>query len=149
MLKSNPDLLQTETPFGSWLHVSAKAGELKLTKELVALGVDINRTGGTFKGTAINLAASAGQHEVVNYLLGQGAELDTSEPERNPLWAAIYGGHISIAKLLVEHGIDFQVRYSGDSMKNTGPIEFAVERGQYAIAEYLQNSQGSGRAPAV
>jgi len=38
---------------------------------------------------------------VVEYLLSQEAILDISEPTRNPLFGAIYGGHSAIAKLLM------------------------------------------------
>lgn len=38
--------------------------------------------------------------------MGCGAELDISEPERNPLFAAIYGGHKLIDDILLSRGVD-------------------------------------------
>ncbi|MFG6446821.1 ankyrin repeat domain-containing protein [Roseateles sp. BYS180W] len=142
LLHRNPDCLQIETPFGSWLHVAASSGDLVLTKNLVAAGIEVNRRGGTFDGTAINLAASSGHYDIVVFLLNSGAELDVTEPERNPLFAAIFGGHGSIVELLVRHGIDYRIKYSGRHMKSMSAIEFANERGQTTIAEYLKSLPG-------
>jgi len=65
--------------------------------------------------------------------------LDTSEPQRNPLFAAIYGGHLAVAQLLVERGIDTSVKYNGDSMKGMDAYEFALEGGHFGIASYLKS----------
>ena len=77
---------------------------------------------------------------MVKYLLSCGAEMDVSEPERNPLFGAIYGGHADIAKLLIESGIDTRVKYTGESMKNMDALAFAHERGQKDIAALLSDS---------
>jgi ankyrin repeat protein len=126
------------TPFGTWLHVAADFGNLTLAQRLVSLGADVNQRSGTFGGAAVNLAAAKGHIEVVRYLLSEGAELDVGEPERNPLFSAIYGGHIEIVRLLVEAGIDWRVKYTGEYMKGMGALAFARERGQRDIAEYLE-----------
>lgn len=130
--------LHTETPFGTPLHMAASRGDLALTKTLVALGADINRRGGTFGGGPINVAASDGRLDVVLFLLEQGAKLDTDEPERNPLFSAIHGGHIDIVRLLLTAGIDSRIRYTGQYMTNMGAYEFAIERGEREIAKLLQ-----------
>lgn len=65
--------------------------------------------------------------------------IDTSEPERNPLFSAIYGGHLDIIKCLVKNGIYITIKYTGETMKNMGAYEFAIERGQVEIAEYLKH----------
>ena len=63
--------------------------------------------------------------------------LDVSEPERNPLFGAILKGHTGIAKLLVDRGIDINVQYTGESMKDMDALAFAREWGRSDIAEYL------------
>ena len=60
-----------------------------------------------------------------------------SEPERNPLFGAIYGGHTAIAKLLIDSGIDTTVKYSGESMHEMDALAFAHEWGRSDIAELL------------
>jgi ankyrin repeat protein len=98
----------------------------------------VNARGGTFGGSPVNLAAGYGQPHIVRALLAAGAELDVSEPERNPLFSAIHGGHLEIVKFLIERGIDYRVRYTGESMKDMDALAFARERGQTEIADYLE-----------
>jgi uncharacterized protein len=125
------------TPFGTWLHVAASIGQLDIAKYLVETGADVNAYGGTAGGGPLHRAASDGHLEVARYLIGQGAALDVSEPERNPLFGAIYGGHTAIAKLLIDSGIDTTVKYTGESMKNMDALAFAREWGRKDIVELL------------
>jgi ankyrin repeat protein len=138
LLDTYPELIQKETPFGSWLHVAATAGHFELIGELVRRGIDINRNGGTFGGSAINVAAANGHINVVNHLLELGSELDVSEPERNPMFSAIHGGHLEIVKLLMKSGINHRIKYTGEYMKDMDALAFARERGQSEIARYLE-----------
>jgi ankyrin repeat protein len=138
LIGTDQEVLDVMTPFGGWIHVAAKEGNLNLVRALVEMGADVNRRGGTFDGGAINLAAAYGRYDVVMYLLKEGAELDTSEPERNPLWSAILAGHIEIVRLLITAGIDFRIKYTGESMKGMDAHAFAVESGQKKIAELLK-----------
>src|SRR5688572_17756440 len=78
LIDGSKERLHQMTPFGTWLHVAAKSGRIKVVKRLVALGADVNVKGGTFNAAAINLAASAGHTDVVRYLLEAGAEMDVS-----------------------------------------------------------------------
>src|SRR5262249_7659824 len=96
-----------------------------------------NKRGGIFDAAPLNLAASKGFIDIVLYLLNSGAEMDTSEPQRNPLFAAIHGGHAEIVKLLLEGGIDKTVKYTGESMRNMDARACALERGQTEIARLL------------
>lgn len=131
--------LEQMTPFGTWLHIAAKGGKVNLVQCLISMGADVNASGGAFWGEPINLAAGYGQLEVTQALLSAGATLNLSEPERNPLFSAIQGGHFEIVKLLVASGIDYRVRYTGESMEDMDALAFARERGQTEIAEYLGN----------
>ena len=137
----NPEILNMKTIFGTWLHVAVDFEKFEMLKHLVALGVNINERAGIFDAGPLKLAASEGNYEMVAYLLDQGAELDVSEPERNPLFAAIYCGRLDIVKLLIEHGIDPHVKY--DSLKRGGEmtaLTFARERTSPAawLAEQLK-----------
>jgi hypothetical protein len=129
--------LHMMTPFGTWLHVAAAHGQLEILKLLLDLGIDINTYGGISGGGPLNEAASEGHIEIVAYLLSKGAKLDETEPEKNPLFSAIHGGHVAIAKLLIDKGIDTTVKYSGPSMSNMDALAFAQERGQDEIAKML------------
>jgi uncharacterized protein len=138
LVARHPTVLHMMTPFGTWLHVAAEAGQLPMVKHLLQLGLDINTRGGTFKGSAIRVAASSGQVEVVRHLLELRAYLDTSESERNPLFGAIYGGHTNVVEALLDAGIDATVRYSGSFMQGMDAIAFARERGQLGIVRILE-----------
>lgn len=138
LIGASPSSLHAQTPFGTPLHMAASRGDLTLVKALLEMGADINSRGGTFDGAPINVAASEGQVSVVEYLVECGAELDVSDPVRNPLFGAIYSGNLHIVKLLVSAGIDPRVRYSGEYMTSMGAVEFALERGQVVIADFLR-----------
>ncbi|PEF35843.1 hypothetical protein CON84_21350 [Bacillus sp. AFS094228] len=138
LLVKEPEMLTWMTPFGTWLHTAAAHGHLEMIKYLINAGIDANAQGGTFSTNALERAATKGHLDIVEYLINQNVEIDTSEPDRNPLFAAIYGGHLDIVKYLVQNGIDITVKYTGDTMKDMGAYEFAIERGQTEIAEYLK-----------
>jgi ankyrin repeat protein len=137
LVADSANTLHYMTPFGTWLHVAAKSGNLDIVRMLISLGADVNARGGTFGGTPINLAASYGQPQIVRTLLAAGAELDVDKPEKNPLFGAIQCGQQEIVEILVASGIDFRVRYTGESMKNMDAEAFARECGQTDIANYL------------
>lgn len=127
------------TVFGSLLHIAAFHGQLPIVQELIKRGIDVNTCGGVTGGNALNDAASQGHYEVVRYLLDSGSKMDVSEPERNPLFSAIYGGHDAVGELLVDRGIDTKIRYSGESMRNMDALAFAKERGATKFVEYLES----------
>jgi uncharacterized protein len=138
LLEKEPEMLTWMTPFGTWLHVAAAHGHLEIIEFLINAGIDVNAQGGTFSTNALERAATKGYLDIVEYLINQNVEIDTSEPDRNPLFAAIYGGHFEIVKLLVENNIDIFIKYSGENMKEMDAYAFAIERGQTKIAEYLR-----------
>ena len=130
--------LSMTTVFGPWLHLAADYGQLGIAKRLVAMGVDVNACGGVSKGTALAKAADKGHRDVIEFLLSCGAELDVSAPECNPLFGAIYGGHKSVAQLLLDKGIDPHVTYMGDSGKPKNALSFAHDQGQAEIVAVLK-----------
>lgn len=141
LIAEDPSRLGMQTPFGSWLHVAASAGQLDVVKWLISQGIDVDVHGGTAGGTPLDRAASDGHLDVARYLIEQGARLDVSEPERNPLFGAIHGGHTAIARLLIDSGIDITVTYTGENMTNMDALAFAKEWGRSDIVEMLKAKQ--------
>lgn len=139
ILDDNFGYIHKMTPFGSWLHVAAGAGQLNAARYFIDNGIDINQKGGVAGGNSLNYAAQEGQKEMVCFLLDNGAKFDTTEPERNALFSAIYDGHTEIAKVLVNAGIDTAIKYTGKSMKGMGVLEFAKERGHLDVIEYIES----------
>ncbi len=138
IIESYPESLKAITAFGTWLHVAASMGQIDILKYLIQSGLDPNTEAGTFNAGAINRAAREGHYNIVEYLISCGAKLDTSEPDRNPMFAAIYGGHKDVVQLLIDNGINSAIRYTGEFMHNMDAYDFAVERGQTEIAEMLK-----------
>ncbi|WP_426303941.1 ankyrin repeat domain-containing protein [Acidovorax facilis] len=138
ILSTSPELLNLETPLGSWLHIAVDKNQKQIVELLLGAGLDINVRGGPSKNTALNVAAYCGHSGMVDFLLSKGAILDVSEPDRNPLFAAIHGGHQGIVQILLNAGIDASIKYSGSTMKNMGAVDFAREWGRNEIAELIQ-----------
>ena len=138
LISNNKEILHTMTPFGSWLHVAAKKGQIEIVEYLVHKGIDVNIKGDIFDASPLRVAAGEGHVEIVQYLIQSGAELDVSSAKRNPLFAAIYGGHKKIVEYLVNQGIDISVQYTGENIKGMDAYQYAKEFGQIEIAEYLK-----------
>jgi ankyrin repeat protein len=138
-LAERPHLLNADSPFGTLLHVAASAGSMRVIRKLVEMGADIDRRGTALDAGPLTLAVSTGQIEVVKYLMSQGAAFDLSEPYRNPLFSAIYNDRLAIAKLLVEQGLDYSVRYFGEIMKGTDALAHAEHLGKTEIADFLRS----------
>jgi ankyrin repeat protein len=139
LIEANPDAIKMDTAFGSWLHVAASKGQLEMVKELVKRGMDINARGGIAGGNALHSAVANNHAEVAKYLLNAGAEMDVSEPERNPLFGAVMEENVGMGKLLIERGIDWKARYTGSRMKDMDALAFAKERGAREFVEYLES----------
>lgn len=137
LLGSHPDKINMITPFGTWLHVASRVGNLDMVKRLVELGADINMAAGTYEAGPLITAISSGYIEIVKYLLSLGVKIDLSEPFRNPIFVAIYDGRLDIVKLLIEHDVDTTVKYTGENMKDMDALALARERNQLEIAEFL------------
>lgn len=133
LIDENPGLVDLKTPFGSWLHVAAGAGSLKVVAYLVeTIGMNIDAKGGQANEMPVSAAAARGRLEVVQYLIGKGATLDDTLPESNPLIAAMYRGHADVVKLLLKHGVNPRKDYTGKSV-----IDYANEYGWPEIKRIL------------
>ena len=138
MLNGNDQLLHLVTPLGSWLHIATEQGQREIVELLVSLGIDVDVRGGPSNATPLNAAAYEGNADLLNYFLGKNAVMDLSEPDRNPLFAAIHAGHKGIVELLLKAGIDAEVRYAGETMKDMDAIAFAIEWGRAEIADMIE-----------
>jgi ankyrin repeat protein len=143
LLDANPEAIDENRSFGTLLHVAASAGQIEIAKELVRKGVDVNERGGTFMGNALNEAATDGHYEMVKYLLEEGSEMDESDSVGNPLWGAILRDNVKIAQLLIDHGIDFNIKY-GDMQMDAEA--FAKEQGAGHCYHLLKELRETGKA---
>lgn len=88
LLGKEPEMLSYVTPFGTWLHVATAHGHLEIIEYLINSGIDIHAKGGTFSTNALERAATKGYLHIAEYRIKHHVEMDTSEPDRNPLFAA-------------------------------------------------------------
>lgn len=136
------------TPFGgqTWLGYAAQIGKLEAVKALIEIGINVNAGDKRDNRRPICSASANDRYEVVEYLLGSGADFDVSASIRNALFAAIIGRSPRVVKLLLEAGIDSKVIYNSETMKNMDAVAYALMRGEKECAEIiaLWNASGDG-----
>ncbi|KEZ46433.1 hypothetical protein SAPIO_CDS0758 [Scedosporium apiospermum] len=108
------------------LYRAAKEGNLDAVKAMFEAGAGIE--GNSFRGSSSPLtgAASGGHVGVVQYLVENGASIN-SEKMKSPLSRAIKHGHIHIIKYLVEHGA--RIEWDGDGLSgavNSSDLDVAL-----------------------
>lgn len=140
LLTDDASRFNMETPFGTWLHMASAHGQFEIARWLVSQGADVDSIGGIGDRRPIDEAAAAGNVEMVRCLIQEGATLDASDSVRNPLLSAIVGGlsasHTAVAKILIDAGIDTEIRYP--NLGNMNALEYAKEWGRSDIVALLE-----------
>ena len=128
---------------------------MQIVKFLLEQGIDINE--GDKRNGIFPLSDACAQRDikVVEYLLDHGAVMDVSESVRNPLFACI-SAYMSqhnclkpaepfydIAKLLLDRGIDYTVRYR-DTWDDLDAMGFAEMWGRQDIERLIAERQADG-----
>ncbi|MGZ7445796.1 ankyrin repeat domain-containing protein [Paenibacillus sp. TH7-28] len=128
------------TKDGSLLNVAIKSRNVELVKDLILLGSDLNK----FSGIELNNAVAESENEIeieieiVRLLLTHNIMIDVSTPKLNPLFTAIRKGNYDVSKMLLEYGIDANVKYTNEFMKNMDAITLAERCNQDRIIELLE-----------
>lgn len=139
LVNNNDGLLDVVTAFGTFLHDASMFGMYDIAKYFIDCGIDINRKGGVQDSSALTIAAFKGYRNIVELLYENGTYLDVSSFERNPLFAAIYNGHIDVVRFLVENGIELKTYYALGDLEKVDAYEYARQYGQTEIANYLKD----------
>jgi len=119
------------------LPEAAKQGDLSTVRAVLAAGTapDLRDKDGR---TPLHWAALGGHTEVVQLLLGAGAEVDARERDRyygrTPLHLAAQGGHTDVIQLLLKAGAEVNAEDRGYGSK---PLWGAVAGGHAAAAKSL------------
>ncbi|KAI9762172.1 MAG: hypothetical protein M1840_001467 [Geoglossum simile] len=90
-------------------------GSLKEAESFLEDGADVNFRRDRGRGTALQVAVTAGHEGMVKLLLGYGAEIGSGEE----LYTAGYNGHEQVAQLLIEYGanVNAEFGYYGNALK--------------------------------
>ncbi|XP_046550121.1 E3 ubiquitin-protein ligase MIB2-like [Haliotis rubra] len=124
---------------GRRLYSASEAGNLKRVKRILAAGhVDINTRGGDSK-TPVMRAAVNGHRDVVEFLVGRGADVSLVDRDGdNVLHLACYGGDLETVELIVSlNVVDINARnnngwtavYYARHWRHQRVVEFLVSRG--------------------
>ena len=134
---------------GSFIHEAAYFGHLAVVKELVVRGVDVNMSG--MNGDLpLKMAAAGGSPEIVEYLLGVGAEIDKADIYgETALHSAMHNnGCVECARILINAGADQSL------VNEDGLTPAALARSKSAsrminkdaMLEYLATLENTGEA---
>ena len=126
------------------IGVAAGLGELGETARFLPTADDPSRQ------AALVLACMHGHARVVRLLLDTGSDPDRYNPDgyhphSTPLHQAVWGNHLDVVRLLVEHGARLDLR---DRAYDGTPLDWAVHGERSAIADYLRDRSGTA-APAT
>jgi ankyrin repeat protein len=118
------------------LHEAVASGRLDRARQFAESDSALAREFSPDGFPLVALAAAFGHDDVVRYLHGKGADINsvaTNGTGYTALTGAINGGHAGIAKWLVENGADLNYRYA----KGYSPFLAAAANGQLEILKML------------
>ena len=124
---------------------AVKIGDLKTVRQLIEEeNVPVDVLDGT--ETALAHAAIKGQCAIADYLIAQGANIDTRNSKGNtPLIHAAYHGHMKMAKLLLRRGADALV-IGSDGTNPKGISSWANSGNNPEISKLIKNFRQIGMA---
>ncbi len=116
------------------IHQAAKGGDLAKVKALLEKNQGLAEAKNEKGETPLHSAASAGQLEVMKFLVSKGVDVNLKENNgATALHLACYYGHRDTVEWLIDHGADKDAR-DGDG---STPIFWAVYGGRKNIVELL------------
>lgn len=105
---------------------------------LLSRSAELLHSADRYGKTGLHIAATHGHYQMVEVLLGQGAEINATDKNGwTPLHCAARAGHLDVVKLLVESG------GSPKTETNLGcaPIWFAASEGHNDVLKYLMEKE--------
>lgn len=115
---------------GSFLIQVAKHGHIPIAQLLIDNGAEVNAKGHGY--TAVHMAVQNNHPEMLDFLLGQGAQVDgENKITVTPLTQAAGKGHVGMVTSLLLHGASVQPR------RSNGPLSEAARTGNTEIIRIL------------
>lgn len=143
MIESQSVNINEVTSLGSFLHIAARKAKYKIAEYLIDAGIDLELLSEYPKITAVSEAVLGGEINIVKLLCDKGAKLDTLTSENNPLFFAISGRKVEIAKYLIDAGIDIYATYKIGEIENCDACEWARQWGAKDVYDYLVEKETS------
>ncbi|MFC1781735.1 ankyrin repeat domain-containing protein [Planctomycetota bacterium] len=132
------ELLMVHGATVSTLHIPASMGYLLKVRALIQEGVNIEALDSDGR-TALYCAAQAGQVEIAELLIGEGADVKATIRARargeTPLHTAAANGHKEAAELLIVKGANVNAKIRGGGEET--PLHTAAANGHKEVAELL------------
>jgi ankyrin repeat protein len=123
----------------SAIHYAVEKNYHQILSALVLCGADIELTDAETNQTPLQIAVEGNHIETVETLLEAGADADAeASPMSPPLIRAARLGYLEIAKLLILHGADVNIR-DGEWT----PLRFAEYGNHKEVAEFLREQGGT------
>ncbi|KEZ77894.1 ankyrin repeat domain-containing protein [Salinisphaera hydrothermalis] len=129
---------QGRTPL--WINAArSPRDDTQIAHSLINAGAAVD-SADTVGDTPLIAAASAGNADLVGYLIAEHAETDHRDHQgQTALFAAVVNGHADVVRQLLARGANPQARVDGVS-----PLEAARRRGEDDIARLLRANGASG-----
>src|SRR4051812_4526332 len=141
IIQENPSILKWQHPFGTFLHMAARAfrPNLEMAEFFLSLGYDVNTPRpldtGKYKITPLHTAAECGTVEMLRYLIKKGADVNAgARHQETPLHIAVRHKYLEKVKFLLEHGAKPDL----EDEEGKTALAIAVELQNDAIASLLQ-----------
>ncbi|MDR0517651.1 MAG: ankyrin repeat domain-containing protein [Fibromonadaceae bacterium] len=119
------------------LHIATMKGSVEATEILIDAGADVNAISNT-SGTPLNTAAMEGHIEVAKILIRKDPNVVKARLKKGItiLHTAALNGNVEFAETLVFAGADINAESDGAT-----PLDFAKEKGNTAMVQYLLNDE--------
>ena len=129
--------INEKTVMGTFLQAAICEKNDEIAIFLIEEGIDINCIAGVTKSSALTDAVFMNNKKIVAILCENGAKLDVTTTKNNPLFFAISGRKVEIAKYLIDAGIDIYATYKIGEIENCDACEWAKKWGTKDVYDYL------------
>lgn len=135
--------INEETIRGTFLQVAIREKNDEIAIFLIEKGIDINLVYDIAGTSALTDAVLNSNKKIVEILCENGAKLDVSNADNNPLFFAISDHKVEIAEYLIDAGIDIYATYKIGEIENCDACEWAKKWGTKDVYDYLIEKETS------
>ncbi|MEW4370450.1 ankyrin repeat domain-containing protein [Paenibacillus kandeliae] len=120
---------------GSILNSALLNNNVEVALWVIDHGIDINK----FSGIELNTAIAQGHNNIVNLLIDKHMKLNMYSPKLNPLFTAIRTKNVEAVEVIMDSGIDLNIKYSNEFMQDIDALKLAQQLKFHPAIELLQD----------